>query len=68
MYVCAECGSVFDVPYTWTEPYGQEFAGSPCCHENFDEAEFCECGNIKEPYHEYCSQCEEAIEAVKEKS
>ena len=62
MYRCSECGQVFDVPYTWTEPYGQTFKGSPCCHENYEEASFCEFGNIKEPYQKYCNKCEELIE------
>ena len=62
MYVCSECGALFDVPCEWTEPYGQRFTGSPCCHENYEEVSYCECGNIKEPYQKYCNKCEELIE------
>ena len=67
MYRCSECGQVFDVPYTWTEPYGQTFQGSPCCHDTFEEVSFCECGRMKEPYSKYCEQCEELIEPENER-
>ena len=66
MYVCSECGQVFDIPYEWTEPYGQSFKGSPCCRANYDEASLCECGNIKEKYHRYCDKCEEVIKIENE--
>lgn len=61
MYVCEECGSVFEVPYTWTEPYGETFIGSPCCHENFEEASFCECGRLKEAHEQHCEICREEV-------
>lgn len=61
MYVCSECRSVFDIPHTWTEPYGQVLCGSPCCHENFEEASFCECGRTKDPYEEFCEICSEEV-------
>lgn len=60
MYICSECGNLFEVPYSWVEPYGQEFIGSPCCHASFEEASFCECGKVKDPYRKYCEQCEKA--------
>lgn len=36
-FVCQECGTVFETPVEWVEDYGQRFAGSPCCHADFDE-------------------------------
>ena len=67
MYRCLECGNLFEVLHAWAEPYGQSFYGSPCCHEDFEEVSYCECGNIKEPYHEYCSKCEGMIELDNER-
>ena len=67
LYRCDECGGIFNKPYEWTESYGQSFEGSPCCHANYEEVEYCECGNIKELYHKYCRQCEELMESDDER-
>ena len=67
LYRCEECGSVFNKPDEWTEDYGQKFIGSPCCHTNFEEVNYCVCGNLKKPSKEFCKQCEEAIEVDNER-
>ena len=67
MYRCSECGKIFEEPHEWTESYGQSFKGSPCCHENYEQVSYCECGNIKEKYHKYCEQCQELIELENER-
>ena len=37
MYRCCDCGSVFDEPIEWTEPHGEQFTGSPCCFDGYEE-------------------------------
>jgi hypothetical protein len=64
MYVCLECGRVFDKPIIWIEPYGQEFTGSPCCHGTYTTAYNCDCCGeiITDDYFKigdarYCQDC-----------
>lgn len=46
MYVCLECGHVFDDDFSvWTEPHGERRCGCPSCRGEFEEAVECEiCG------------------------
>jgi hypothetical protein len=49
MFVCIECGGVFDEPITWEERHGlstppyEQLSGSPCCHGAYAEAFPCAC-------------------------
>lgn len=71
MFVCTECGCLFDEPYYWNEyhPYGEGYAketwsGCPDCHGNYTEAYPCDCCNewidsdyIKIDGNRYCEYC-----------
>lgn len=62
MYICNECGAVFDDPKTYYEhhPYGMGYAEEkwlvcPYCYGDFQEAEQCEeCG-------EYVAELEDGL-------
>ena len=59
MYICLECGEVFEEPKRYTEncgygasndPYDYHYSGCPVCGGNYDEAIECDmCG-------EWCSR------------
>lgn len=65
MYVCEECGHLFEEgeQKTYKESYGEEFVGCPLCGGNFKETEPCEiCGkhsNLTTTFEgkEYCYEC-----------
>ena len=72
MWICLECGEVFEDPIRWTEDRGEyfgasayeEFEGSPCCYGNYTEAYRCdECDEwitdeyIKVGDKRYCQEC-----------
>ena len=71
MYVCLECGEIFDEPDTWSEyhPYGEGYAeelwsGCPSCNGAYVEAFKCDCCDewINDDYFEvedkkYCKDC-----------
>lgn len=49
MFVCSECGTLFEDPVEWEEthnldtpPY-EHFSGSPCCFSNYAVAHKCNC-------------------------
>ncbi len=42
MYVCSDCGAVFDEPQSWVEPHGEKMSGCPLCAGNYVEAQRCE--------------------------
>ena len=75
MYICLECGHVFDEPTTWSEsrPYGEGYAyegfsGCPCCQGGYEEAFECEfCGEYfsKDDLDNGC--CEKCKEDVKQR-
>ena len=71
MFVCLECGNVFDedeIVY-WTERHGLEYggeswSGSPCCKGSYVDAYKCDCCGewITDTYVEiddqrYCEDC-----------
>ena len=51
MFICCECGKVFEDIIRWREDRGEcfgfpsyeEYSGSPCCHESYAEAYKCDC-------------------------
>lgn len=50
MYICLECGEVFDQPYTRFEPHpeldgcpSETFYVSPCCGGDYADAARCQC-------------------------
>lgn len=51
MFVCLDCGHIFEYPYCWEERHGLEygpfekFSGCPRCGEPYTEAHKCECCN-----------------------
>ena len=66
MYICNNCGAVFDTPDTQTEshPYGEGYAQEkwsvcPCCGDNdFDEAKECRmCGELVSELNEGLCDC-----------
>ena len=66
-YVCKDCGRIFDESeiVTYTESYGERFTVSPCCNEEFYEADMCEkCGEWVDPLEmngNICKDCEEEL-------
>ena len=49
LFVCLECGKIFDEPKNYVEKHGldtppyEEFSGSPCCAGAYTEAHRCDC-------------------------
>lgn len=51
LYICLECGHVFDEPARWEERHGlgpfegpgEQWSGCPCCRGGYDEAQQCDC-------------------------
>ena len=49
MFVCTECGEVFDEPYYWKEGHGfdygpfEQWSGCPYCGGSYAEAYKCDC-------------------------
>ncbi len=47
MFVCVECGHLFEEPVWWTESHGfdsppyEKIYGSPCCYGAYTEAHQC---------------------------
>lgn len=68
MFVCAECGYVFDEPEKWVEEHGERMSGCPACGGNFDDAKKCElCGeeystNLSTQGDLCCEKCSSVIE------
>jgi methionyl-tRNA synthetase len=51
MFICTDCGRIFDEPITWQERHGldtppyETFSGCPYCREPYERAVECEvCG------------------------
>lgn len=76
MFVCKECGELFEDPVYWKErhnldtpPY-EEMCGSPCCYGAFEDAEKCDCCEeyiegayiITEDDKKYCKDCYRIVE------
>lgn len=65
MYICDDCGNVFENYIEDVTDYGQTIIVSPCCLETFEEAEACErCEKYipKENINsKLCSACEEEL-------
>lgn len=66
MYICNNCGEVFETPATYEEhhPYGmgtatEEWAVCPHCEDtNYSEAKQCErCGELVAELHEGLCDC-----------
>ena len=70
MFVCIECGVLFEDPVEWEEHHGLEhgpyehWTGCPSCHSGYAEAHRCdECSEwivddyIKVGDKRYCSEC-----------
>ena len=73
MFICCECGKMFEDIAIWREyrgecfgdPSYEELWGSPCCYGNYVEAKECSCCGeyITDTYVEtydgrrYCSEC-----------
>lgn len=74
IYVCDQCGGVFDGPYHITERHGfleppfEQIPVSPCCEADFSNgAECAECGRIvSEDNIEYglCGSCRAEVKTV----
>ena len=49
MWICVNCGRLFEEPFHWQEDHGldyppyEEHCGSPCCYDNYIEARECSC-------------------------
>ena len=58
MFVCMDCGHLFETPYRWEERHGfdygpfEQWSGCPRCKEAYTEAYQCDCCNewITGPY------------------
>lgn len=71
MFVCIECGEIFEEPIYWEERHGlssppyERFSGCPSCRSGYTEAFKCDCCDewIDELYIEteddkrYCLNC-----------
>ncbi len=76
MFVCIECGCLFDTPVYWEERHGldtppyEQWSGCPRCYENYIEAFKCDfCGEyitsdyIKtEDDEKFCDNCYRVME------
>lgn len=63
MYICAECGLVFEDAMPYREPHGEVTYGCPKC-DGFDyaEADRCACGEYKEKTEWLCRGCKDEAE------
>ena len=64
MYICLECGHIFDEgeEVEWTEPHGEKMVGCPMCNGAFARSAYCEeCGKEILPDElrggHYCDEC-----------
>ena len=71
MFVCKECGHLFDEPIEWEERHGfsyppfEQWSGCPMCRGAYAEAHKCDCCDewIVDDYIKtddgtrYCSEC-----------
>ena len=61
MYICDECGAVFDVPYGEAQPHGEVYSVCPECGGSFIVANQCPvCGGYYHPEaqrFEVCDSC-----------
>ena len=71
MFVCTNCGHLFDEPVCWEERHGftygpyETWSGCPKCHEPYVEAKICDCCGeyIDDEYikmedgKRYCNHC-----------
>lgn len=61
MYICEECGEVFEVPINWVEPHGEELSGCPYCKGAYVEVIECSlCGDYhrdEDLYDGICIEC-----------
>lgn len=47
MYICVECGKIFEGVSAWTEPHGEQLCGCPYCRGAVEEAKECTiCGEF----------------------
>jgi DNA-directed RNA polymerase subunit RPC12/RpoP len=47
MYICVECGKIFEGVLAWTEPHGEQLCGCPYCRGAVEEAKECAiCGEF----------------------
>ncbi len=63
MYICLDCGCVFEKAKPYREPHGEVTYGCPKC-DGFDytEADRCECGEYKEKSEWLCFECKANVE------
>lgn len=66
MYICGDCGKLFEEPKGWSQNHGEphlteRWSGCPKCGGGFDEAIRCSrCGkyfDAEETSHGYCEDC-----------
>ena len=81
MFVCTECGEVFEEPINWEETHGldtppyEQWSGCPVCRGCYVEASKCDCCNeyittdtyVKtEGGERYCENCYMVMELGEE--
>jgi hypothetical protein len=80
LFVCLECGYVFEDPIIWEElyPYGEGYAGKkmsgcPSCYGAYTKAYRCDCCDewivddyIKIEDKRYCQECYQSVELGRE--
>lgn len=61
MYICDDCGAVFDEPFGQRQPHGEVYEVCPACGGSFSEAKHCPvCGEYHHPAEqrfEVCDTC-----------
>lgn len=61
MYICLECGEVFENLSRWTEPHGEALCGCPYCKGAVEEAHQCKsCGEYfleEDLWNGFCEDC-----------
>lgn len=79
MFVCLECGNLFNEPAYWEETHGLEcgpyekWSGCPSCYGAYTKVYICDCCNdwivddyIKIEDKRYCQECCESVELGRE--
>lgn len=74
MYICDNCGNVFENPRTWREERSgdgwayETMTSSPCCDDSYSEAVPCQCCgmNLIPDTQDYCKECERALNMIME--
>jgi methionyl-tRNA synthetase len=61
MFICDDCGAVFEVPHGQMQPHGERYNVCPACGGGFSEAKQCPvCGEYHSPEEqrfEVCDTC-----------